>query len=148
MKQKATVCHIFHLGARLLAAFALMFAASASAADRNPCSEDIAKFCKDIKPGQNSLLECLEKHESQLSDACKDYETKMERPRAEAREVVNQQMRVRQACRTDIAKFCNDVKPGSDGVAACLKNHMSELSAPCGSALAATRGGQEERTAK
>jgi hypothetical protein len=125
-----------------------MFGTAVSAAEPNPCSEDIAKFCKDVKPGQRAIMDCLERYESQLSDACKDYEASMERPRAESREVVMQQMRVRQACRDDVAKFCNDAGSGSGGIATCLKEHASELSLPCKDAVEAARGGEEERKAK
>jgi hypothetical protein len=126
----------------------LMFGFDVSAADRNPCSEDIAKFCKDVKPGQRALMECLEEHETQLSDACKDYEARMGGARIESREALYQQMWIRQACRDDVTKFCNDVKSGSDGIATCLKEHASELSIPCRDAVKVTRGGEEEKKAK
>ena len=35
------------------------------------------------------------------------------------------------ACRADAAKLCKDVKPGGGRVLQCLKQHESELSAPC-----------------
>ncbi len=57
-------------------------------------------------------------------------------------------MRVRQACRDDVAKFCNDLKPGGAGIATCLKEHASELSMPCRDAVEAARGGEEERKTK
>jgi hypothetical protein len=146
MKETGRLCRTILIGA--LFTVGLMFAAEASAADQNPCSEDIAKFCKDIKPGRPALMECLEKYESQLSDACKDYEAKMESPRVESREAWWQQMRVRQACREDVSKFCNDVKLGTGGIATCLKEHAGELSIPCREAVEAARGGEEERKAK
>jgi hypothetical protein len=59
-----------------------------------------------------------------------------------------QQKRVQQACRGDIVKFCNDVKPGRDGIATCLKERVSELSKPCKDALEAARGGSEETKVK
>ena len=34
-------------------------------------------------------------------------------------------------CAEDAAKFCKDVKPGKGGLAKCLKEHESELSASC-----------------
>lgn len=145
MKQNSRLCCATLVGALLI--LGLMFAA-ASAADQNPCSQDIAKFCKDIGPGRTAIMDCLERHESQLSDACKDYEAKMEGLRVEWREVVIQQKRVQQACRGDIVKFCNDVKPGSGGITTCLKEHASELSMPCKDAVEAARGGSEERKVK
>jgi len=146
MKQNSRLCCPTLVGALLI--LGLMLAAAASVAGQNPCSEDIAKFCQDVQPGKRAILDCLERHESQLSDACKDYEAKMENPRVESREVVMQQMRVRQACRGDVAKFCNDVKPGSGGITTCLREHASELSLPCKDAVEAAREGSEERKAK
>ena len=125
-----------------------MFGPVASAADQNPCTEDIAKFCKNIKPGQAALMDWLEEHEAQLSDACKDYEAKMGGARVESREAVSQQMRIRTACRDDVAKFCNDVTSGSGGISTCLKKHESELSFACVDALKAARGGEEEKKTK
>ena len=87
---------IILIGALFVAS--LILGAEALAADQNPCSEDIAKFCKDINPGQRAIMECLEQHESQLSDACKNYEAMMESPRAESREAMRQQMMVRLTC--------------------------------------------------
>jgi len=146
MKQNSKL-YCATLGGALLI-LGLMFTTAASAADQNPCSEDIAKFCKDVKPGQRAIMDCLEQHESQLSDACKDYEAKMENPRVESREVGMQQMRVRQVCRGDVAKFCNDLKPGSGGITTCLKEHASELSLPCKDAVEAAREGSEETKVK
>jgi hypothetical protein len=146
MKQNSRLCCATLLGALLI--LGLIFAAAASAAEQNPCSQDIAKFCKDIGPGRTAIMDCLERHESQLSDACKDYEAKMEGPRVEWREVGMQQRRVQQACRGDIVKFCNNVKSGRGGIAMCLKEHANELSGPCKDAVEAARGGSEETKVK
>jgi hypothetical protein len=146
MKQNSRLCCAILRGAHLI--LGLMFASAAAAADQNPCSQDIAKFCRDVGPGRVAIMDCLERHESQLTDACKDYEAKMEGPRAEWREVGMQQMRVRRACRDDIVKFCTDVKSGRGGIATCLKEHASELSQPCKDAVEAARGGSEETKVK
>ncbi len=112
------------------------------AAGPTPCSEDIAKFCKDVKPGL-AMMDCLEKNEGQLSDACKAYEAKMGGMKHEMREEVREQMRVRQACMGDMARFCNDIKPGSGGIMTCLKANEAELSLPCRDAVKAV--GEEEK---
>jgi|WetSurMetagenome_2_1015567.scaffolds.fasta_scaffold218195_2 hypothetical protein len=132
----------------LLCVSGLAFGAGAPVTSKNPCSEDMAKFCKDVKPGQRAMVDCLERHESQLSDACRDYEAKMEKVRTESREAQMQQMRVRQACKDDVSKFCNDPKLGSAGLTACLKEHGSEVSVPCKDALDQAQGGAEEKTQK
>jgi hypothetical protein len=35
------------------------------------CSEDIQKFCKDVKPGGGRIAKCLKEHACDLSPACK-----------------------------------------------------------------------------
>ena len=57
-----------------------MDVSDAFAADKNPCSGDIARFCPGIEPGpagMNALMECLEKYEKELicdiSDEKKDH---------------------------------------------------------------------------
>jgi hypothetical protein len=42
-------------------------------------------------------------------------------------------------CAEDAAKFCKDVKPGQGGIAKCLKEHESELSASCKDSIAAMK---------
>ncbi len=138
MKRNKNLYHLTVAGLFLLVAS--LFGTAGFAADQNPCSEDIAKFCKDAKPG-SALLECLEEHETQLSDACKDYEERMGGARTESREAIRQQMRIRQACRDDVMKFCKDAK---GGISACLKDHTNELSTPCREAVTTVRGGPEE----
>ncbi len=127
----------------------LAFGAGAPLTGKNPCSEDIAKFCKDVKASnRRAMMDCLEKHESQLSDACKDYEAQAENTRMETREVAMQQLKVRQVCKNDMSKFCNDSKLGFDGLTACLRGHGSEVSAPCKDALDQAKGGAEEKAQK
>ncbi len=119
---------------------------SVNAAEKNPCADDIAKFCSSVKPGTRAMIDCLEVHESELSDACKAYEEKMGGPRAEMREEVRQEKMLRQACPTEIDKFCRNAGFGPGGLAACLNEHMSELSAPCGNSVKAVK--EEQRTVK
>lgn len=38
---------------------------------REACGDDLARFCKDIKPGGGRIRECLRAHEQELSDGCK-----------------------------------------------------------------------------
>jgi hypothetical protein len=41
----------------------------------------------------------------------------------------------RQACAADIKQFCAEVKPGEGRLKACVKEHFSQLSASCQTAL-------------
>jgi hypothetical protein len=109
----------------------LMLGTNASAAVKNACSEDIAKFCKNVKPGPGAIMDCLEEHESELSDACKKYEAKMGGPRVERREEIREKVKFRQACKADVIKFCKDVGPVPGGIEKCLNEHKNELSTSC-----------------
>ncbi|MBW2490347.1 MAG: cysteine rich repeat-containing protein [Deltaproteobacteria bacterium] len=37
----------------------------------NECDADLDKYCGSIEPGKGRLLECLEKHDKQVSGRCK-----------------------------------------------------------------------------
>jgi hypothetical protein len=113
----------------------LLFAPAASAADTNACSDDIAKFCKNIKPGAVALMGCLEQHESELSGPCKEYEATLGGKRMERREQVREMAQFRQVCRNDMGKLCKDVDPAQGGMMQCLKDHEKDVSAPCGESL-------------
>jgi hypothetical protein len=113
----------------------LIFGIDATAADKTACSEDIAKFCQNIEPGMVALMDCLEKHENELTDACKEYEAKMGGGKAERRELVREKKRFRQACLNDMAKFCNDANPTQGGMIKCLKDHEKEISASCSESI-------------
>lgn len=39
------------------------------------CAEDVAKFCKDVKPGEGRVAACLKEHEKNLSKACRERQT-------------------------------------------------------------------------
>jgi hypothetical protein len=110
---------------------AMMLSTDVSAADKNPCSEDIIKFCGNIKQGTPAMMECLESNENQLSAACKEYEAKMGGKRTEMMERNRDEAKIKQACKYDVAKFCKDVNPSQGGVAKCLKEHAAGLSAAC-----------------
>jgi hypothetical protein len=113
----------------------LIFGINTSAADKNACSEDITKFCQNIEPGMVALMDCLEKHESKLSVACKEFETTMGGRKVERSEKVMEKVKFRQACLNDMAKFCSDANPTQGGMLMCLKNHEKEISVSCSESL-------------
>ncbi len=81
----------------------------ASVANDNSCAEDSARFYKNVESG--ALMDCLEKHESDHSEAWRTHEEKMGGKRVEMREEVRRIKIFRDACKDDVAKFCWDVKP-------------------------------------
>ena len=43
---------------------------------------------------------------------------------------------VTEACKGDVEKLCPGIQPGEGRIAACLKQHKSEVSKPCKSEIA------------
>lgn len=119
--------------------FGLLFGTYGFSADKNPCDEDVAKFCRDIKPGTAAVMECLEAHEDKLSAACKAYESQLGgvRGKYEMREQVRYERNIRHSCMEDIKKFCKDISAEQGGVAECLRKQEKNLSADCRESLKA-----------
>ena len=86
-----------------------------------PCAEEIAKFCKDVRPGGGLILNCLNEHEKELSVSCRE---KLEESKKKL-------MEAQQACAGDMKKFCKDVQPGGGRILKCLGEHTKELSSAC-----------------
>lgn len=89
---------------------------------KGPCRADVAKFCKEVKPGHGRLAQCMKQHEAELSPACSDY---IYEGKEKARDFAK-------ACRPDAEKLCKDVKPGHGRVYRCLKANEAQLSPDCG----------------
>ena len=104
----------------LVAALSLV-ALPFSARAQDACKADAERLCKDIPSGGGRIIACLKSHESDLSAACKERlaagKARMER--------------VKEACKPDVEKFCQGIKPGDGRIAACLKSHDSELAPAC-----------------
>ena len=39
---------------------------------KEACHEDAKNLCKDVKPGEGRIVQCLKQHEGELSQACKE----------------------------------------------------------------------------
>ena len=136
-----------HIVAGVFFGFALIVSMTADAADQNPCSKEMATYCKKIAPGTSTMMDCLEKHEHQLSNSCKDYEKTMGGARVEMKEEARDIADYRKASSADVTKFCKDVSPENDGTAACLRQHEKKLSATCLKSIQ-ERKNEEKGTAK
>lgn len=122
VKRAATALAVFVL------CFLLIAGAEAPAA-QGPCAGDIAKYCKDVKPGGGRLAKCLKDNEKQLSPACK----------ASIEESKKRVKEAHQACADDVQNHCKDVKPGQGRIVRCLKEHEKELSPECRAKLTEPR---------
>ncbi len=107
------------------------FSSDIYAANNNPCGNDIAKFCKNVNPENNGIMKCLEKHESELSKACRDYEVKMEGLKGERREIARGRKRFLRDCQADINQFCKDADLQPGGYPKCIHANESKVSASC-----------------
>jgi len=106
-----------------------------AAEEELPCAEEIAKYCKDVKPGGGRILNCLDEHQKDLSVSCKK---KLE-------ESKKRLMEAQQACTGDMEKFCKDVQPGGGRILKCLREHTQELSPACSQEIEKTKGKVQEK---
>lgn len=56
----------------------IFWVSGASAEGQNPCLADQQKFCAGVRPGEGRLLKCLKDHDSELSDACRQWQQRGE----------------------------------------------------------------------
>jgi hypothetical protein len=85
------------------------------------CWPDAGKFCQGIRPGEGRIAACLKSHESELAPVCQKL---VDRVGTVVREV-------HEACKGDVEKLCQGIRPGGGRILACLKSHEAELSGPC-----------------
>jgi len=107
----------------------IMTAPHAYAEDVNPCEKDIAKFCKNIDPGDGQILKCLTLHEKDVMPSCRKQLSHIEKAIEE----------VQNACADDYAIFCSSVLPGQGRIAACLEKNQKVLTPKCKENLAAVK---------
>ena len=111
-----------------LLSLSIMVAADLYAED-NPCERDIAKFCRNIEPGEGRLLKCLKLSEKDLTPPCKKQLTRIEKAVEE----------VQNACADDYAIFCSSLLPGQGRIAACLEKNQKILTPKCRKNLGAVK---------
>ncbi len=107
--------------AGLAASAALAQQAPSTGLPAHPCDADVTRLCPGVQPGQGGIRQCLKQNADQLSAECKAHIDQGRQHFHAARE----------ACQGDVAAFCANVKPGGGRIAACLKEHASELSDAC-----------------
>ncbi len=113
------------LGNILLAAaflFACIMAPVPSEAQfSGPCSETVAKYCKDVTPGGGRIMKCLNDHRDDQSIACRDWLEEQQKSMQE----------LNTACALEIARLCNFDKPDSMRIYQCLNDNYLALKSNC-----------------
>jgi hypothetical protein len=88
------------------------------------CKADVEKFCSDVSGGRRAVHECLQDHQSDLSEGC---QAKLEKFAAHKERFM--------ACRDDVKKLCADAGHDHGKIKDCLNEHESELSDTCKAAI-------------
>jgi Golgi apparatus protein 1 len=106
------------------------------------CTEDVTRFCLEVKPGEGRLNECLTNQLNdeengkaadeggKLSDTCKD---EIRAFKAERATNINLDIILAEACKDDAAQFCNDqnLYPEPGAVITCLREVEEKLQSKC-----------------
>jgi hypothetical protein len=89
------------------------------------CEGDVSRLCKDVTPGDGRVATCLKDNESRLSTSCQSAfnDWRLER------------MKLTAACAGDVGKWCPQVPEGGGRILRCLREHGSDLTSDCRSAL-------------
>ena len=106
-----------------------------AAEEELPCADEIAKYCKEVKPGGGRILDCLNEHQKDLSVSC----------RKKLEESKKRLMEAQQACSGDMEKFCKDIQPGGGRILKCLREHTEELSSACRQVIEKVKGKVQEK---
>ena len=115
---KKIVLSIFAVGALFLA---VMAQDQDAEQQKGPCRDDLAKYCKGIKPGGGRIWACLKSNEDRVAPACKEH-------MAQSREKMKG---FHDACKGDIKTLCKGIPHGRGKVVSCLKGNKDRLSEPC-----------------
>ena len=120
-------CLTSHTSELSAACGTMIAAAGGGGKFRATCGEDLQQFCVGVQPGGGRLVQCLSSHTSELSAACGTMIATAGRGGA----------KLGAACDQDLQRFCVGVQPGGGPLVQCLSSHTSELSAACGTMIAA-----------
>jgi len=99
-------------------------------AARAACKADVEKLCKDVKPGQGRIAQCLKQNQAEVSPGCKQAMAQMH----------DKMQAFMEACGDDTKQYCQDVKPGHGRILKCLKQNEAQLSEGCRTAMQGAHG--------
>jgi OmpA-OmpF porin, OOP family len=96
------------------------------------CSKETNKFCGNVPPGDNGIINCLMDHENQLSDGCV---TAIAKGNAAIDSALGDANFFGAKCGPDIKFLCSDVPPGDGRTLGCLLEHNTNITMRCYKAL-------------
>ena len=102
----------------------IVLAGACAASAQEACQAEVEKFCQGVKMGEGRVTACLQKHDKDLSDACR------------ARVNTLKQF---MACVDDVMHFCPGEVPVGGQAIMCLREHETDLSSKCKNELRALR---------
>jgi OOP family OmpA-OmpF porin len=97
------------------------------------CGRDINRFCRSANLGGGQVADCLERHSSRVSSACKTTSAKVA---ALLQERALARASVRHVCELDRLRFCGGIQPGNAQILSCMYASRNALSPACRQALA------------
>jgi hypothetical protein len=99
------------------------------------CEADVQKYCPGLDPNSQKAFMCLMAYEEKISDDCKlgilEAAMAIKMGAAALDYSISE-------CEADADKHCLDVEPGEGRMVNCLKNHESDVSKECVTALKET----------
>ena len=113
----------------VMALTCLAATSSAPAQVQTPCNETMAKYCKDVIPGNGRIMKCLNDHRDDQSIVCKDW---IEEQQKNMQELMA-------TCPEDIARWCRNTSPDKLSVYFCLLDNYVSLRMDCRSKLGEIR---------
>jgi cysteine rich repeat protein len=129
---------VLTLGVLALGLLLLCPAGSAQAqerAARGACKADVEKLCKDVKPGEGRIAQCLKSNEANVSAGCKEAMAQMH----------DKMQAFMDACGEDAKQYCGGVQRGHGRIWRCLKENDAKLSEGCRTAMQGAKGGDAQK---
>jgi hypothetical protein len=96
------------------------------------CEKELTTYCKDVTLGEGRGLACLYAYSDKLSPQCEyalyDAAVQLER-------VINSLAYAVNECRSDLTKFCSNIKPGEGRLLQCLDKNDANVTKRCKQAM-------------
>lgn len=105
------------------------FNAYSAPSKNHACLKDIQKICPEAIGDKRLLMNCIQKHEKELSHECTKKTLKIKEAAKKRLYDLNKY------CVQDAKKLCSDITPGKGAILKCLREKSNETSQNCRSLL-------------